>query len=492
MEKEQTKHTCLVVGSAHIDLFADIKGEIDVIDRCGDLTVGVGGTAFNIATNLLSLGMEVSLVTVLKKHSLFTRIVLSKFEELGLGKEGIIFSHTIGEAGFIAHRHHGELMQAVTSTPIVDVVIDADHYKDAAKDVAFIVIDLNNSVKTIENFMQLGKDVYLMGVSQPKVQKLLTLNKELVNSAGAIKGVFLNRHEAQTLLKKGIGAHTKLTDLTKIMDTLWVVTKDVDGVEVIQHGRILHQMPTFHKANNVSSFSGAGDAFAAGFLHARYVIHTPLELTLKRALAFAGKNVITNHSTAAEGNIIDNVDHVIFHDSMTNLYNRKFFEEEKAFIESSFKNRRRAGDGVAIALFDIDNFKKINDTYGHDMGDVVIKELGGIIRGSIRDHDVPIRFGGEEFLIIFHNANLETATRIANRIREKFQSTVVTHNGHTLLTTLSGGVSAYQTWHTDLNETVKAADEALYKAKNNGKNSIYFHRDSSIINFTANCKASFC
>ena len=117
---------------------------------------------------------------------------------------------------------------------------------------------------------------------------------------------------------------------------------------------------------------------------------------------------------------------------------------------------------LSVAMFDMDDFKKINDTKGHVYGDKVLFEVAAILDGSIRDSDLAGRYGGEEFMVIFSDADAQKAAGIAERIRASIEKKFI---GEDLKITVSGGIKQYQ--GEELTDLIKAADENLYKAKNN-------------------------
>ncbi|MEK5184122.1 diguanylate cyclase domain-containing protein [Solibacillus sp. FSL W7-1324] len=157
-----------------------------------------------------------------------------------------------------------------------------------------------------------------------------------------------------------------------------------------------------------------------------------------------------------------------YHDSLTNLPNRLYFKEQFAFAKEQFLTNHTP---LALILLDIDHFKQINDNYGHDTGDAVIKEFGARIKAAIRDHDLVARLGGDEFVILLSNIPssqnaLEIAERINQTIRQPWKL-----NGHTLSVTTSMGIatSSCQQNFTE-SSLMKKADIALYEAKKSGKN----------------------
>ena len=120
------------------------------------------------------------------------------------------------------------------------------------------------------------------------------------------------------------------------------------------------------------------------------------------------------------------------------------------------------------AMIDVDRFKTINDSYGHDVGDSVIRIVGSVLKHSTRREDFVIRYGGDEFLIVFTGGNIQTVTERIEMIRQEIKNKV---NLPGFEVTLSVGVAPYQEG-TTLNETIKKADEALYHSKNSGKDRV--------------------
>ena len=161
-------------------------------------------------------------------------------------------------------------------------------------------------------------------------------------------------------------------------------------------------------------------------------------------------------------------------DPLTGAYNRRYFHSvTKDLIALS----RREGTNLSLAMIDIDDFKKVNDTYGHDIGDEVIKTIINIINNNIRKSDLLIRFGGEEFIILLPNTDVEQTFTVLEKIREKIQQCNLVEN---VSFTVSVGISKFIYSEDNIEKTVKRADEKLYLAKNSGKNKIEidFKRDT--------------
>ncbi len=156
-------------------------------------------------------------------------------------------------------------------------------------------------------------------------------------------------------------------------------------------------------------------------------------------------------------------------DGATGLYNRRFMEE---FIDKSAEQALRSNISYSILMIDIDYFKMVNDTYGHDSGDVVIKSLAEILQSTVRKADLPIRYGGEEFLILLHNTTPEGALTVAEKIRTQFADKKYQFGSESVQKTLSIGISHFPSDADSIWKVIKFADIALYEAKHTGRNRV--------------------
>jgi len=155
-------------------------------------------------------------------------------------------------------------------------------------------------------------------------------------------------------------------------------------------------------------------------------------------------------------------------DFLTNIANKKAVMEELNRQESSYK---RYGTNYSLVFFDIDHFKNINDTYGHDAGDVVLKSLGLLFRRYARDVDLIGRFGGEEFVAILPNTNKEGAYKFAEKLRNIVQKAKFMYKNTRIPVTVSAGVASREEVNSK-EELLKKADERLYLAKRSGRNKV--------------------
>jgi diguanylate cyclase len=156
-------------------------------------------------------------------------------------------------------------------------------------------------------------------------------------------------------------------------------------------------------------------------------------------------------------------------DGLTGLYNRRFWEEQ--FV-MEYKRDKRSESPSALIMLDIDNFKKVNDTYGHPAGDEVIKTLAGIIKKATRETDLAGRYGGEEFAVILPDTPVANVEFVAERIRRLVEKCVVVHDEINISFTVSIGIAGFKHTYKDSTQWLDMADKSLYQAKAAGKNRV--------------------
>ncbi len=170
------------------------------------------------------------------------------------------------------------------------------------------------------------------------------------------------------------------------------------------------------------------------------------------------------------------LEYIAFHDPLTDLYSRQMLLEfSEREISSAYRHERH----LSMVVVDIDHFKRVNDTFGHDAGDVVLKELADLLNGSCRRSDMAARYGGEEFVVILPNTDLPSATTWAERMRKKVARSLQTPDGTHV--TISLGVAGLEfadetppegTTPLSFEAFFKQADQMLYEAKNTGRNRV--------------------
>jgi len=155
-------------------------------------------------------------------------------------------------------------------------------------------------------------------------------------------------------------------------------------------------------------------------------------------------------------------------DPLTGLYNRFYLN---TVAENEFYKAKRYEYSLSVIMFDVDHFKDINDRYGHLVGDLILKEVAGVIRESIRKGDIPIRYGGEEILVLLPFSRKNEAYAVAERIRRKIAEKEFTILNNGIKITISAGVAEFEN-ETTLDELIRKADKKLYQAKQLGRNRV--------------------
>lgn len=203
----------------------------------------------------------------------------------------------------------------------------------------------------------------------------------------------------------------------------------------------------------LSLYRFSNDAFTVG--------QTRLLSTLANQVALAFRNAREYRKTQE----------LALRDGLTRLYNHAAFQH---FLEREFESLQRHHRPVSLIMFDIDHFKAINDTYGHQMGDFVLQELARLSLTSIRKTDLLARYGGEEFALILPDTDLPRAQSLAHRLWQKVQNHRFAHGDTIIRITISLGVASTGTPNVrDKEDLIRVADAAMYRAKEAGRNHYY-------------------
>ncbi len=245
-----------------------------------------------------------------------------------------------------------------------------------------------------------------------------------------------------------------------------IFLKDINGVELSKQLKMINPKfiiigvsSTRNKDTVVKALSSGMDEF----------VHLPVfeeELSLRIKLHLELKEKIENLRE-----INKKLEEASTRDFLTNLFNRRYFMEK---LENHLLMAEREGLSLSIAIFDIDYFKRINDTYGHDVGDTVLKKFAEVLEKEAENYYIVGRIGGEEFSVILPQTSIEDASKYAEKVRRKIENTEV-QEIHPSRITVSGGISSTETLKTyDKKKLLIDADTKLYKAKKSGRNRIVF------------------
>ena len=176
--------------------------------------------------------------------------------------------------------------------------------------------------------------------------------------------------------------------------------------------------------------------------------------------------------TMIELQVLEETRKVSRSDGLTGLFNRRFFDET---LEGEINRAIRYDGSFSLIFFDLDNFKNLNDTWGHQAGDLTLKRVAEILILEKRTEDIACRYGGEELVLILPETQKINALVIADRIRQSVEELELEFEGKSFGVTLSGGVASYPTDAQDIKALIHAADVALYQAKESGRNRIFLH-----------------
>lgn len=169
---------------------------------------------------------------------------------------------------------------------------------------------------------------------------------------------------------------------------------------------------------------------------------------------------------------------MVFQDELTGMLNRRGFVDRVdqifQFIRQHHDQERRHGVRIpfSVIFIDLDNFKQINDEHGHGTGDAALKHAAQVFGRTVRQGDVIARFGGEEFVVALHAITIDDAEHVAEKIRIALEQSPCVHEGLTLSLTASFGVAEYRVGDDTLEQLITRADEAMYQAKQAGKNRV--------------------
>jgi two-component system cell cycle response regulator len=157
-------------------------------------------------------------------------------------------------------------------------------------------------------------------------------------------------------------------------------------------------------------------------------------------------------------------------DALTGAHNREHFDTQ---LRAEMSYARRHNTDVSLVIFDADNFKKVNDTYGHQVGDTVLMQIANVVRATVRSEDVFARYGGEEFALVLRGIDVEGAGAVADRLRERIAALAINTERGLLKVTVSAGCASLSTCDEKTPEgLIAVADRRLYGAKHAGRNRV--------------------
>ncbi|XPV70588.1 MAG: GGDEF domain-containing protein [Halarcobacter sp.] len=284
----------------------------------------------------------------------------------------------------------------------------------------------------------------------------------------------MTKHKMKKLIQRGKSFYCEKTMETNPEWCRCARTKsDVISIDFHNSCRYFENKEKFYYCMNINIAKNK-------FLIIHFTCNTKEELEqLKEKIVFI-KNYLTETAPAIEVKLLmAALKDSAFRDGLTGLYNRKFLDEHTKKLIPQVK---RNNTNIGVLMLDMDHFKAVNDEYGHDIGDKVLKELAIILEENVRESDLVIRYGGEEFIILLvdvisEDAALNVAQKIGQKVRD---NEISVYAGNKLKKTISIGLSMYPKDSKVLDTVIKNADIALYEAKSTGRDKVVRFKEEQI------------
>lgn len=266
---------------------------------------------------------------------------------------------------------------------------------------------------------------------------------------------------------KGENLFTKFNDLPEA----WL-KKKMESVFLLRNRAFIswEQRPYIFKFKNYRPITGRAD-----FMYQNVTL-LPLssltgQITHISMIIYDVTDVAMNKLQINAAN--ERLEHLSQTDGLTQLNNRRYWQE---CMQKEFDRHASYGDETTLVMFDIDDFKKVNDKYGHTIGDKVIQHISSLLKQSLRETDSAGRYGGEEFSIVLAKTSVADSLIFAERLRKEIEDTALVHEGQSIGVTVSIGICDIQDGIKNSAQWLKLADEALYNAKESGRNKCVTHK----------------
>ncbi len=338
-----------------------------------------------------------------------------------------------------------------------------------SKGIPSIVLTGNIDENTRETMLQKGVIDYVFKTSMEDINYIFSLIKRVMKNRDirvmVVDDSSVVRNNIKNILSKfmfkvNVAAHGEealiyLDDYKDIR--LILVDYNMPVIDGLEFTKLVREKYDRSKIGIISMTSSDERFISAKFLKmgANDFLHKPFD---EEELICRINNTLENIEN------INALSKMANYDFLTDVYNRRYFFQK---IKEFFKGK----NNFALAMIDIDYFKKINDTYGHDVGDIVLKKIAQILKDNTKGSDIVSRFGGEEFCIALKDVNNEAAVRFFSKLRSVIAKEKAVIDNKQISFTASIGVS-FRDDKDSIEEILKEADEALYRAKNGGRNRV--------------------
>jgi diguanylate cyclase (GGDEF)-like protein len=365
-----------------------------------------------------------------------------------------------------------------------DYVIKISNYHEALPTIIQRTLRQTRLKKDLDEASLRGRRLYELSLAATKERKVDTLTERLVEGAAQLIGVemsilFLMDSSGDVAFVKSHGVEINETELTGPLDRIGLLSSAYTA-----NRPIVVEDPRTHPLWD-----------AAPWMHPfmRQMLSVPLTMqdntegvlcliNKRNRLPYSPEDVDTLSTLAVHAGVaIDNarfmekIEQQAVRDSLTGLYNHMEFQNHLA---KEVARCRRYGGDFSLLMLDLDHFKLVNDSYGHQTGDAVLKEIVRTIQHRLRSVDKVFRYGGEEFAVVLPETQKDGAKIISERIRKAVEESVYELNSsHSIKVTVSIGVSTFPHDAANREETITTADQALFSAKRTGRNRVVVYSD---------------
>lgn len=447
-----------IFGTVYIDVngFADRASSPNEFD--GKAHLEFGGPAYNIAANLTAFCQPPLLCVALKKDSTFTNMIETNLRERRIKYHIMKDDRLTDNLKVTIYKGHSAMAS------VVDASVDQFLFtQEAAEniiekgDVVIITTDL--SVQSLSNITAAAN---AKGAKTIITGESVITAKRIGQMTASPTYVILNENEMDELCISRFGFKS-YTHAAKASNADFVVTLGNKGSVIIYANGETFFSPVEPVETEGASL-GAGEVFVSCVANDIMYGET-LEYALRDIGPIVGEQIKSNNSNMLDAGSFESSISSAFKnaamDELTGVFNRRGFDDE---LLRSF----RPDSQNYIVMFDIDHFKSINDTFGHQVGDIVLQKVCGAIKGSIRASDILARYGGEEFVLYMSSkpGDEENVKAAVERILKKIRNLSISEIDRKVTT--SAGISLFKNYY-EFEAALKRADSLLYKSKNEGR-----------------------
>ena len=403
-----------------------------------DVDIDVGGIGYFLGEMLKGLGEDVKFASLLN-NSIYSRIIIENLKQKGFNVI-VEKNKELPLSALIDFEGKKALSLPLLNNSFSDAFLQNEFYPNCSK----IVVDGYINKNTLLDVLSQDVKKYAVGISADNFKHYMQPNKWELIASKISDFEHLRKYAKKTATTERGLMEWLGCDMVVFGEKKIIILEATSGVKTV-----------------LPFLSNYGEEEMGVLLG--YVIKHHKELPLRELLNdFDVNSYIKKSEHSVVEQFIFNIDTLAHKDNLTQLYNRNMANKNLLEKKSRFESN---GIPWSILLFDVDHFKSFNDTYGHNIGDKVLKDVADVIRLSVRDRDIPCRWGGEEFLCILPNITKDEAFLTAERIRSNIENELKEPRQ----ITVSIGIAEYD-GSVDLINLIDRADQALYKAKKAGRN----------------------